>query len=162
MSDLGPPGFAIIFTAMAAGAFAVYAAVWHRLGGLHRIREVYANEFLPLYFRNGVAIMPILGLAVMDAALMAVMLTVPDVPRLPVLIMLVALALLGQVSWIVAYRVPAPFLPPWLRAEIDAGIVPVARPTPGDWLLFATFSLLFTGGAILVTAVALPPLLAGP
>ena len=39
-------------------------------------------------------------------------------------------------AFFLSYRVPAPFLPGWLREEIRAGITPVARPDRFDWLLF--------------------------
>ena len=43
---------------------------------------------------------------------------------------------LGEVAFLLSYRVPAPFTPRWLRDEIDRGDTPVARPDRIDWLLF--------------------------
>jgi hypothetical protein len=40
-------------------------------------------------------------------------------------------------AFALSYRVPAPFLPDWLRSDIEMGSVPVARPDKGDWLIFA-------------------------
>ena len=50
--------------------------------------------------------------------------------------------------WCWPYRVPAPFLPGWLRAEIDAGIRPVARPDFGDKVILALFLTIFVLGNI--------------
>jgi hypothetical protein len=156
-----PPDLLVAY-AFVIGSFVAYLLVRTGRGSRGTIRVWYMNEVLPQYLRAGVAILPVLGCAGLAITTSFLLLDVPGAPKTLTLLLFVGAALLMQLSWIIAYRVPPPFLPPWLRAEIDAGIVPVARPTRGDWVLFATFSLLFTGGAILVTVLALPPLLVGP
>jgi hypothetical protein len=162
MSGTHLPAAVVFFVATAVGLLGTHLAIGRGLWGVDTVRVWYRSEGLPYYFRNAVGIQPVLALASLCLAAAVGLAGVPDSPTVAILLLFVAVALLMQLSWIVAYRVPAPFLPPWLRAEIDAGITPVARPTRGDWVLFAMFSLLFTGGAILVTVLALPPLLASP
>jgi hypothetical protein len=65
--------------------------------------------------------------------------------------------------WLVAlavalsYRAPAPFLPAWLRSDIDSGVVSVARPSRTDWVLFWMVVPLLLVGPLALVALTLVP-----
>ena len=69
-------------------------------------------------------------------------------PRCPGAWLLVPALDVVAIALVLAYRVPAPFLPGWLRAEIDTGITPVARPDFGDKAILALFLTIFVLGNI--------------
>ena len=117
-------------------AAAVCAAVWvlSRAPARRRnILKIYRREDLPILTRNQYA----LWLPIFVACLV-----LGIAPLLPRSVQAWILPLLGlwtiAVFWI-AYRIPAPGLPGWLRAMIDSGEVPVATPSIADrrtrWLV---------------------------
>jgi hypothetical protein len=63
---------------------------------------------------------------------------------------------LAALAFGLAYKVPTPLMPQWLRAEIETGDTPVARPDQGDWLLFwivASMVVAANIGAVLLLLV---------
>lgn len=47
---------------------------------------------------------------------------------------------------VVSYRLPARWLPGWMRAEIDDGRLPMVRPDKMDWVLLVLFGLVYFVG----------------
>lgn len=126
-------------TALGALAFATLVASiallsWKRTrtkAAAIAFARMYERRSLPIFARNWIGLMWLWALAALLGA------TAVVVPRwlgqwLAVLIMGVAYA-----AFALSYRVPAPFLPGWLREDIETGRTSVARPDVGDWLLFA-------------------------
>jgi hypothetical protein len=93
-------------------------------------RTTYMARYLPIVWRNAVSLLPAW------AAVVVVFALTPSLPRSGALWIVVVTLAIGLVSFVLAYRVPAPFLPPWLRDEIAQGVTPVARPDRGDWVVF--------------------------
>jgi hypothetical protein len=59
---------------------------------------------------------------------------------------------IASVAFIVSYRVPPPFMPRWMREEIEDGRLELVRPEGIDWLqfwivvpliVFGTFALIY-------------------
>lgn len=93
-------------------------------------RRIYVRESMPIFVRN-VGLMPIWGTGLlMGASLVLLPRWLAQWATIPMLVVVL-------VAFMLSYRVPAPFLPRWLRDEIEQGVTPVARPDFGDWLLFA-------------------------
>ncbi len=115
--------------------------------GRNFARRLYTNESNLEAHRNFIALAP---LWVTMCALFAVAVVIP---RWAAQWILVPALAVGFISFLVSYRVPAPFLPRWIREEIVQGITRVARPTRGDWLIFW---LVFPIGVLaLISAVLL-------
>lgn len=104
---------------------------WRRV-----MRRTYTNPLFPLMFRGAVGVFPILGLA---CGVLVVGLLLPRP-----LAQWFALAWLdlGGLAFLLTYRAPPPFMPQFLRDEIDRGVVPLQRPDWSDWLVFAITILL--------------------
>lgn len=124
---LGAPAFAIV-----VGGIALFS--WRttrtKAAAISFVR-MYERRSLPIFARNRLGLMWLWALAALLGA------TAVVVPRW--LGQWVAVLIIGvaYVAFALSYRVPAPFLPGWLKEEIETGRTPVARPDIGDWLLFA-------------------------
>ena len=113
------------------------------------LRRTYSNEASPQWLRNALPLVPIWAPASFMMGLLAL------TPRSAALILLVPVFALIEVGLVLAYRVPAPFLPGWLRDEIKRGVTPVARPDRLDWLLFwVVFPVMIGGDFALILYVA--------
>jgi hypothetical protein len=95
------------------------------------VRFQYSNEGYVLFKRNGIAVVPLLGPAVLLVGIALLL------PRPMGAWLCVPAFVLFDLALVAAYRVPSPFLPKWLRAEIDQGSMPLARPDFIDWVYFA-------------------------
>ena len=110
--------------------------------GVRSLRRTYCDESLPMMLRNAAAVMPLWATSWFFIGLLLFL------PRwLAVWVVVFALVVM-EIAFVLSYRVPAPFLPRWLRDEIEQGITPVARPDRMDWLLFAMVVALSIAGDI--------------
>lgn len=94
-------------------------------------RRMYQDSTSNIWLRNGVALAPVWG---SGSAFFGALVVLPHV--IGELLLAPTLALMFA-AFAASFRVPAPFLPKWLRAEIDQGLIPLARPTRGDWVVLA-------------------------
>jgi hypothetical protein len=106
------------------------------------LKSVYTST-LPLWFRNLFAA-PVAAVGLIPA-LFALLFVLPRVVAAWTTVPIMVLCL---VSLVLSYRVPAPWLPRWLREEISSGTVPVARPDAMDWAIFGLFGPIFLAGAV--------------
>jgi hypothetical protein len=98
--------------------------------GRRAVRTLYASQGALIWMRNAVSLVPLLAPATLLLGLGSLL------PRsFGELLSAPALALVG-LSLALSYRVPPPFLPTWLRDEIDRGVTQVSRPTSQDWMVF--------------------------
>src|SRR5262249_41702415 len=88
---------------------------------------MYRNPGYPIAIRNGIAVGPILLIGVATAVLPGILLG-----RTAAQWMTVPALLIAQTGYVLAYRVPAPFLPQWLLEDLATGRLDVARPDSGD------------------------------
>lgn len=112
-------------------------------------RTVYAEPSgLPYFLRMAPASSPIVAAWVLVIALGLVL--TPAIGR-PVGVAGMTLVL---VTFLIGYRCPPPLLPGWMRREIEAGTMPLARPDRIDWVLFWVVApmavLMPIGGLILL------------
>lgn len=140
----------------AAAWFLLEWLLGHRSARVRRaVRFVYTWESSPLFMRNGPGVAPVAAAA---ALLWAVAAVAPSwwLGRWSFAAGLVLVGL----AFALAYRVPPPFLPAWLRDEIAQGAVPLARPDRVDWTLFwvavPVFVLGIIGLAVLFLTTPLP------
>jgi hypothetical protein len=102
------------------------------------LRANYTNSRIPVALRNSVAFAPIYALAGLFLASTAV--------APPSLVPWLALAsfLSFEIGFVISYRVPAPFLPTWMKREIAEGTLEPARPNRWDrpllWILVTGFT----------------------
>jgi hypothetical protein len=131
MSSFSTQPELLIFILLASAAVTFLRAYAERSErGRDLARRMYSDSSWPQPTRNLVPLAP-LWVAMLLA--FGVALVVPrSAAPWPVLVAFV----IGTVAFVLAYRVPAPFLPRWLREDIASGKVPPATPTRGDWLLF--------------------------
>lgn len=126
MSDTPVSVFA---TFVALGVAGVFGRVYLGRSARSRTagRRLYANTGSLIWLRNAIPLVPIW--APMSFALGVIVL----LPRWVGELLISPILAVGLVAFIAAYRVPAPLLPAWLRAEIKEGTTPVARPSRIDW-----------------------------
>jgi hypothetical protein len=98
---------------------------------------MYSNTGAPIWRRNGVFAAPLLtpGMLLFGSLVLF--------PHPVNQIMVAPTFAFVLAAFVASYRVPAPFLPAWIRDEIDRGITPVARPTGSDWFVFAMIVPIF-------------------
>src|SRR5450432_3184310 len=94
-------------------------------------RRTYANTGSPIWMRNGIAVAPLWcpGTILLGSVVL--------LPRSLVQIGIAPPIALLFASFVLSYRAPAPFLPRWLKMEIDQGLLSVARPNRWDWATLA-------------------------
>jgi hypothetical protein len=103
-------------------------------------RTVYRQPGSLLPARLLLAIGPLMGLGVLLSALAAAL------PRpLNGWAALPATVIIGLAT-VASYRLPAQWLPGWMRAEIDDGRLPIVRPDKIDWVLLVLFGLVYVVG----------------
>lgn len=90
------------------------------------IRENYVNSWIPLALRNSVALAPLYALASLFTSASLAM-----SPTINLWLVLAAL-LCFEIGVVMSYRVPAPFLPGWMKREIAEGSLEAARPNRLD------------------------------
>jgi hypothetical protein len=102
------------------------------------LRANYTDSRIPLALRNSLAFAPIYALAALFLAGTAL--------APPSLVPWLALAaFLGfEIGFVISYRVPAPFLPTWMKRQIAEGSLEPARPNRWDRPLFWILVTLFT------------------
>jgi len=109
-----------------------------------RVRRMYANTRAAIWLRNSIAVVPLWATgAVLFGSLALWPLSLAPFIVVPAMGFLVA-------AFGLSYRTPAPFLPAWLRTEVEQGLIPVARPSGSDWLTFAIVAALVVVTLILV------------
>jgi hypothetical protein len=117
---------------LACGFWLIGIRVWSDRNerGRATLRQVYTNGFLIFPFRQAVAIGPLWGVA---AILMGAGIALPKLVGawlwVPALVLFTA-------GFLLAYRVPPPFRPRWMREEQEDGRLDLARPDKMDWVLF--------------------------
>jgi hypothetical protein len=94
-----------------------------------RLRSTYSRDS-PIWIRNGFPLLPLWAPGLLLFSLAAIL------PRQLALLPIYPALILIEVAFVLSYRVPAPFIPGWLRDEIVRGVTPVARPDRLDWILF--------------------------
>lgn len=105
-------------------------------------RRLYVDDRFPLLLRNTIAVAPLTALGMLSLGSLVLL------PRwLAAWLALPALSVIA-LAVVLSYRVPAPFLPRWLRDEIEQGITPVARPDLGDRVILALILTIFVLGNI--------------
>jgi hypothetical protein len=108
--------------------FRIYATRSDR--GRILARQTFTNRGTIPVFRNVVPLAPVLALG--SGLLGAAVLLPRSVgPWLAI----PAMFALG-IAFLLSYRVPPPFLPSWMRDEIDRGELDAPRPDALDWALF--------------------------
>ena len=90
----------------------------------------YYGQNLPIFMRNFLALVPLWSAG---GLIFGSLLLLPV--GLARWVSLPALACI-EAAFLLSYRVPAPYMPRWLRDEIDRGATAVARPDRMDWVLF--------------------------
>jgi hypothetical protein len=114
-----------------------------------RVRRVYCGRSLGILFSNSVAVSPFwIAVSWLFAAVVVV-------PRPLGFLLAVLGGGAGVLGIALSYRVPAPFLPGWLRSEIDAGLIDVARPSRWDWVTFWLLIPLMTSGLVALVALSI-------
>ena len=94
-----------------------------------RMLKMYAQDS-PLFFRNVMSLAPLWGAG-------ALVFGLPFLLPKPWAAFLAKFGLaITLLAFVLSYRVPAPLMPGWLRDEMDADRVAVARPDRMDWALF--------------------------
>ncbi len=91
---------------------------------------MYRKESSPIWWRNLAGLIPVWTVAALLFTAAALL------PRWAGQWLALATIVVAAIAFGLSYRVPAPFLPRWIRREIDMGRVGVARPDKGDWFLF--------------------------
>ena len=134
--------------------FAVLGLVYrwyasHSERGQATARRLYSSKSQFIWIRNGIALVPLWAPASLLLGGVALL------PRTLGAWLSVPVITLAAVSFALSYRVPAPFLPSWLRDEIDRGTTPVARPTGGDWLVFWVVAPIGVLGIVSIVALVL-------
>lgn len=109
-----------------------------------RVRKMYANTRTGIWFRNSIAVVPLWATgAILIGSLALWPLYIAELIVVPAFAFLVA-------AFALSYRTPAPFLPRWLRKEIEQGLTPVARPSGSDWVTFVIVAVVVALVLILV------------
>jgi hypothetical protein len=106
------------------------------------VRRSYTSPALLFSMRSAVGVMPLLAVA---SALLAICTLPPG--AIGGWLAIAAIAVMAA-AIAASYRVPPPFLPQWLRAEISQGVTALQRPSRWDWLMFWFLTPLFVLGAI--------------
>lgn len=92
-------------------------------------RRMYTHHAYGIWRRNVIGVVPLLAPAALLFGLLAVW-------PLPIARFMVSPTIfLGLLAFMASYRVPAPFLPAWLRTEIAEGVITIGcgcRPSDGD------------------------------
>jgi hypothetical protein len=148
-----PPLVPVVFFAIAGiSMFGLWIGSGRRERNREAARSLYRESSFPIWWRNGLGVAPLVGTGML---LFACALLVPR--ELGAWVLLAGVLLIG-LGIALGYRVPAPFLPGWLREEIARGETPVARPSRGDWVLFWLVGPLLVCGiaAIIVLILASP------
>lgn len=93
------------------------------------IRLQYEATYLPFFVRTGAAMIPpwALGVALFGLAAAS--------PRNLILWVVLTAIDIMSLAFALAFRDPQPFIPNWLRQEIQEGLVRSARPERSDWVL---------------------------
>jgi hypothetical protein len=94
------------------------------------IRSVYSNGALPIWVRNGFAMVPLWSLFGMLFGSFAFL------PLGLVKWVLVPIVDVGLLAFVLAYRSPPPLFPRWLAAEVREGRTLIARARVSEWVFF--------------------------
>jgi hypothetical protein len=116
----------------ATAAFMVGMAVVARRTDVGRdnFRRMYVEERAPLFIRYAGAHLHLWAATFVGFAAIVFLPRVVGMPLSAVPLLLAAF------TFALAYMGPTVQLPAWLRADIEAGRVHIARPTALDWVLF--------------------------
>ena len=108
--------------------------IWYWLNATSRGRDralgLYTSRSSPIWIRNCIALGPVWAVVAGLAFLVTI------APAEAARWLLATTVVVGLAAFAVSYRVPPPFLPSWLREEIEGGGFGMARPYRTDWLLF--------------------------
>jgi hypothetical protein len=134
----------VFVTFVGVGAAGVLGRLYLGRSARSRItaRRLYTNKRAIIWLRNAIPLVPIWAPASF------VMGTLVLFPRWVGEILISPTLALGLIAFIAAYKVPAPFLPTWLRTEIDEGSTPVARPGGWDWVILAFVVPIFVASIV--------------
>jgi hypothetical protein len=146
MTDVQLRGF-VVFVGIGVGLLALRAWADRSERGRQAARDMYTGGGFLYPIRNMVATGPLwasfcilLGVASVLPKQIGAWLWVP------------ALAFLAA-GFILAYRVPPPFRPRWMREEQEDGRLELARPDKLDWVLFWIVLPFALGGPIAIVAL---------
>jgi hypothetical protein len=110
--------------------------------------RLYSERGYPYFIRMAPAVGPPLGVSLLVLAV-SMLLTMPT----QAVVGLAGITLMG-VSLLLGFRCPPPLMPRWMRTEIDAGRLMLARPEPIDrvqfWILVFATAVVPVGGALLL------------
>ena len=129
------PVLAFVFlggSAVILAFFGLYADRSERIRAT--ARRMYTNQASTIWLRNGIAVIPFFTPGFLLFGSLALW------PREVGHFLISPALLLVYLAFAASYRVPAPFLPGWLRREVDEGVTPVARPDRWDWVVFVMVS----------------------
>lgn len=114
--------------AILAMGLRVFAERFER--GRRLTRDMYTNASFPHYVRVGMAVAPLIALSALLLGI-SVLLARPY----GAVVGTIAIVIAG-ISFMISYRVPPPFMPGWMREEIEDGRLELVRPEGIDWLQF--------------------------
>lgn len=98
--------------------------------GRRLTREMYTNASYPHYMRVGILVTP---LGALSALLFGIS---GQLPRAFGAAALTTAIVVAGIAFMISYRVPPPFMPGWMREEIEDGRLELVRPEGIDWLQF--------------------------
>ena len=129
--------------ALAGPAYRIYAGRSERTRA--SVRRTYTNESLMIWWRNWIGVTPFFSLGFLLFG------SFPLWPPPMGQVVTSPAVLLVYLAFAASFRVPAPFLPAWLRKEVEEGVTPVARPSRWDWVV-----LVFVTPLALITIAVAP------